>query len=127
MEEAKVERRSFLRYPANVPIEFAVFNSQEPIAGETTDISSKGLGFFSKTNLPLRTILDIQFNMPDNHEEVQITGQIAWSEEVSPEKFRLGVSLKDTDLNPISIIFRNIQLKARHYSEKCKRPRISPA
>jgi hypothetical protein len=116
MEDAGFkERRAFTRFLVKV---FSRYLNLEAVAGEshaqTHDVSVKGLCLLTKEAIAQGTPLDIWLQMPDNGEQIYTKGIVVWSMMVEPEKYRIGINLENTELNPILLAIKTIQVRIRH-------------
>lgn len=120
------ERRTFARFPVKILLRY--FNLNLPshltngcggLLGEahtqTQDIGAKGICLLTREELTADTPLDIWLQMPDNGEQVYIKGKVVWSNMIEPDKYRVGVNLENTELNPILLALKTIQVRMRHY------------
>jgi hypothetical protein len=82
---------------------------------QTQDISAKGICLVTREALAEDTPLDIWLQMPDNGEQMYIEGKAVWSNMIEPDKYRVGVNLENTELNPISLALKAIQVRIKHY------------
>jgi len=109
------ERRAFARYSVKILLRYFNLNLPGEARAQTQDISAKGLCLVTKEALAADASLDIWLQMPDNSEQVYIEGKVVWSNMIEPDKYKVGVNLKNTGLNPILLALKTIQVRTKHY------------
>jgi hypothetical protein len=109
------ERRVFARFPVKILLRYFNLNSLGEAHAQTQDISAKGICLVTREALAEDTPLDIWLQMPDNGEQIYIKGKVVWSNMIEPDKYRVGVNLENTELNPISLALKAIQVRIKHY------------
>ncbi|PIP21005.1 MAG: hypothetical protein COX40_01665 [Candidatus Omnitrophica bacterium CG23_combo_of_CG06-09_8_20_14_all_40_11] len=109
------ERRAFARFPVKMLLRYFNLNLLGEAHAQTQDISAKGLCLVTREALAANTPLDIWLQMPDNSEQIYITGKVIWSNMTEPDKYKVGISLENTELNPILLALKAIQVCIRHY------------
>jgi len=102
----KVSRRVFKRFRANFPITFMDLKQGKEIDAETKDVSAKGLGIFTYTEVEKYTPLKIWVYMPDRQKPFYTQGRIAWVDPLE-NGFRAGVTLDKPEFMGLSRIFRS--------------------
>jgi len=109
------ERRAFARFPVKIFLRY--FNLKLPgeIHAQTKDISAKGICLEIKEALAAETPLDIWLQMPDNGEQIYIKGKVIWSNMIESDRYRVGISLENTELNPILLALKAIQVRIRQH------------
>ena len=110
------ERRSFARFPVKILLKY--LNIELP--GDTNhqrtdDISARGLCLLTNEELAVDTPLDIWLEMPDNGEQIYIKGKVIWSMMIRRDKYKVGVNLENTELNPILLALKTINVRIRHH------------
>ncbi len=100
------DRRIFERFQSNFPLRFIDLKGNREGAGETRDISAKGIRFMAKDDLKLRTPLEMWLKLPDKGEPFYTRGEVAWSKMIAPNEFNIGVNLERADLMGMSRVLR---------------------
>ena len=119
------ERRASARFPVKILLRYFnlnlpshLTNRCEGLLGETRaqtqDISARGLCLVTREALAADTLLDIWLQMPDNGGQIYIKGKVVWSNMIEPDKYRVGVNLENTELNPIALALKTIQVRIKH-------------
>lgn len=111
LEQKFRERRKFPRFTVAIPLTYSPLNSHRVNKTQTQDISVCGIGFIAKGELTVDAFLDLWLNMPDNGQQIHIKGEVVWSRRIEHNNYRVGVDLKDSTLEVISIVLRIIQSK----------------
>jgi uncharacterized protein (TIGR02266 family) len=61
-------------------------------------------GLFIRTtkNVPVGSLLDLEFNLPDSNQKINTKGEVAWTrpQDRSTEKMPLGIGIQFIDMNP---------------------------
>jgi len=61
-------------------------------------------GLFIRTtkNVPVGSLLDLEFNLPDSNQKINTKGEVAWTrpQDMSTEKMPLGIGIQFIDMNP---------------------------
>jgi len=111
-------------------LRYSNLNSLGEAHAQTQDISAKGLCLVTEEALAADTPLDIWLQMPNNGEQIYIKGKVVWSNMIEPDKpvrqwfgfpysqshkYRVGVNLENTELNPILLALKAIQVRIKHY------------
>jgi len=100
------DRRIFERFQSRLPVRFIDLKGNREGAGQTVDISAKGIGFMAKDDLRLRTPLEMWLEIPDKGEPFYTRGEVAWSKMIAPNEFNIGVNLERADLMGMSRVLR---------------------
>jgi c-di-GMP-binding flagellar brake protein YcgR len=104
---AKMEdRRIFARFKTKLPVTYLEGHSGRQGRAITQDISAKGMGLVANEALPQATPLEFWLEMPDQGAPIYSRGQVAWSKQVEPDVWRMGVDLEKADLMGLSRILR---------------------
>jgi len=109
------EKRVFPRYSVKILLRYFNLNLLGEAHAQTQDISAKGICLVTREALAEDTPLDIWLQMPDNGEQIYIKGKVVWSNMIEPDKYRVGVNLENTELNPILLALKAIQVRIKHY------------
>ncbi len=108
------EKRAFARFPVKIFLRYFNLNLPGETHAQTKDISAKGLCLVIREALAVDTPLDIWLQMPDNGEQIYIKGKVIWSNMIEPDRYRVGISLENTELNPILLALKAIQVRIKH-------------
>lgn len=100
------DRRIFQRFNIRFPIKLMDSNSGQEINAETSDISAKGVGVWSKEALNPRTPIEAWLKIPDRGEALYTRGNIVWSKPEGRGEYHLGIGLERADLMGLSRILR---------------------
>jgi hypothetical protein len=109
------EKRASARFPVKILLRYLNLNLLGEAHAQTQDISAKGLCLLTKEALAADTPLDIWLQMPDNGEQIYIKGRVVWFNMIEPGKYRVGVNLENTELNPILLALKAIHVRIKHY------------
>jgi c-di-GMP-binding flagellar brake protein YcgR len=72
----QLERRRYIRHPAEIAVEYSVSGGQEKMSDLTKDISFGGMRFQGKSYIEPGTILNLSF--PSIHPEYEVSGRVVW-------------------------------------------------
>lgn len=109
------ERRVFPRFAIPISVRYTAPDLILTIETSTHDISAEGLGLFLDKPLNVGTKLEVCLRMADNGEEIFVKGKIVWINPISSDKYRLGVKLESSGLQPIPLVLRTIQSRLKSY------------
>ncbi|MFH1458291.1 MAG: PilZ domain-containing protein [Candidatus Omnitrophota bacterium] len=111
-----IEKRTFTRFPINIPLTHSQVNSQQTACALTRDISAQGLCIIvdTKEKLTPGENIDICLQMVDNAEMINLKGRVAWSGLFVCDKQRVGIQLIGTQLKPISIVLRVLKSQRKY-------------
>ncbi|MFA5356945.1 MAG: PilZ domain-containing protein [Candidatus Omnitrophota bacterium] len=110
------ERRSFTRFPVKIFLKYLNIDLPGDInLQETKDISAQGICLTTNEELPVDAPLDIWLQMPDNGEQLYMKGRVIWSNMITPNKYKIGVNLEDSELNPIMLALKAINVRIKHH------------
>jgi hypothetical protein len=107
--EDSEDKRIFARFPVKLSMRFLDLLADREVQGQALDISAKGVGFVSATELKPLTPLELWLKVPDKGDPLYTRGEVVWSEMVGPNQFRTGVNLESADLMGISRVLRTGQ------------------
>lgn len=100
------DRRVFQRFNIRFPVKLLDLNSGQEVIAETSDISAKGMGVWSKDEIPQNTPLEAWLKIPDRGEPLYTRGNVVWSRPEGSGECRLGIDLERADLMGLSRILR---------------------
>jgi N-acetyl-anhydromuramyl-L-alanine amidase AmpD len=109
-----LEKRTYPRFPVNVPLSYTDANSNNTRYAQTHDISAQGLCIVTNEELPVGGCLGICFQMMDNGEQIYRRGKVIWSGSADYNKYKIGVQLEQPNLKPISMVLRTIKSQRRY-------------
>lgn len=104
--ETMEDRRIFERLTAKLSVKYLDAHSGSEGEAETCDISAKGIGLVSGSELKAHVPLEMWLKVPDREEPLYTRGEAVWSEEVSPTEYRSGINLERADLLGLSRALR---------------------
>ncbi|MCM8797617.1 MAG: PilZ domain-containing protein [Candidatus Omnitrophica bacterium] len=108
------EKRVFKRFPVHIPLT-CCDNFGNLGYAETQDISMGGVGITLNRGLPTGSIVEIFLQIPDNGQKIYRKATVIWSLNVTG-KYRAGLKLKDSILNPIALALRTVNYQRRYSS-----------
>ncbi len=100
------DKRIFARFPVKLAMRFLDLFTNQEVQAEALDISAKGIGFVTATELKPLTPLELWLKVPDKGDPFYTRGEVIWSEMISPNQYRTGVNLERADLMGISRVLR---------------------
>jgi hypothetical protein len=100
------DRRIFQRFNIRFPVKLLDLISGEEVVAETSDISAKGIGLWSKKAIVENTPLEAWLKIPDRGEPLYTRGNVVWSRPEALGECRLGIDLEKADLMGLSRILR---------------------
>ncbi|MBM3250132.1 MAG: PilZ domain-containing protein [Candidatus Omnitrophica bacterium] len=100
------DRRVFSRFVAKFPVRFIDSKEHREGRGFANDISAKGIGFTAKEELGRGTSLEMWLEIPDKADALYTRGEVVWSRQVEPGKYRIGVNLEKADFMGLSRVLR---------------------
>ena len=92
------DRRMFERVPLEISLRFLNCYSNKWNLVKSSDISVRGIGLVATNDLAVGTPLEMWLPIPNRGESHYTKGKVAWSREVTPEKYNLGICLDRLDL-----------------------------
>ncbi|OQB12535.1 MAG: PilZ domain protein [Candidatus Omnitrophica bacterium ADurb.Bin205] len=104
--ESMDDRRIFQRFNIRFPVKLLDLNSGQEVVAETSDISAKGIGVWSRDAIAQNTPLEAWLKIPDKGEPLYTRGNVVWSRPDSSGEYRLGIDLERADLMGLSRILR---------------------
>jgi hypothetical protein len=110
MQEAGFrERRSCPRFYARIAVLCVNPATSIVYLAMTHELSAHGIRIISTEPIQPSSLLNICINMPDNGEQINVRGQVVWSQQVNDDHFMIGIHLKNCALKPVPIALRSIQ------------------
>ena len=101
------DRRIFQRFNIRFPVRLLDLNNGEEIVAETSDVSAKGIGLWSKKAIIENTPVEAWLKIPDRGEPLYTRGNVAWSRTEGLGECHLGINLEKADLMGLSRILRS--------------------
>ena len=101
------DKRTFARFPVKLAMRFFDSFTNQEMPALAVDISAKGIGFVSSTELKPLTSLELWLKVPDKGEPLYTRGEVVWSEKIESEQYKTGVNLERADLMGMSRVLRN--------------------
>ncbi|MGB9792047.1 MAG: flagellar brake protein [Thermacetogeniaceae bacterium] len=103
-EFTKIQRRSYIRVPARIPVRFTLLDDQKQptdlnSSSETIDISGGGVALLSSTPIPCGSYLEMELDVPRKG-TIRVLGKVARTEEKKTEYGKttlLGISFVEID------------------------------
>lgn len=106
-----IEKRSSLRYPVKIPLNYYELDLYRSTPAQTLDISADGLCIETCKEIANGTRLDLYLKMQDDGEQIFRQGKVIWSAILEPSKYKIGVKLDKPNLKPINIVLRALKAK----------------
>ena len=100
------DKRIFARFPVKLSMRFLDLLSNREVQAQAMDVSAKGIGFMSPTELKPLTPLELWLKVPDKGDPLYTRGEVVWSEMIGHDQYRTGVNLERADLMGISRVLR---------------------
>jgi len=100
------DKRIFQRIPLKIAMRFLNTITNKWNLVHTEDISAGGIGLVSDREVEPRTPLEMWLPIPNRGESYYTKGEVAWSRQVEPDKYRVGVRLNQIDLMGMSTFIR---------------------
>jgi hypothetical protein len=104
--ETMEDKRIFQRMTAKLNVKYLDLESGREGEARTCDISAKGIGLVSGSELKARAPLEMWLKVPDRDEPLYTRGEVVWSKEVSSTEYRSGINLERADLLGLSRALR---------------------
>jgi hypothetical protein len=101
-----LDRRIFERIPVKLSLRFLYPTSDTENLAQTQDISAAGIGLVTDRELLPRDHLEMWLQIPDKGEPLHTTGEVAWSNIIEPNKYKVGISLEKVELMEMSRVLR---------------------
>ena len=99
MTEAEVaNKRAFRRIPTELPLRFLNLKENKWRMTKTCDVSAQGIGLINAEELTPQTTLETWLSLPEVAEPLYSRGRVVWSEQLAPDKYRIGINLEKADL-----------------------------
>lgn len=91
------EARIFERFLAKLSVKFFVPETVTEGFAYTHDISAKGLGLVTQEALAPKSVLELWINLPEEESPFYVKGEVAWSRQIGPNVWRVGINLEHAD------------------------------
>jgi c-di-GMP-binding flagellar brake protein YcgR len=88
----QMERRQYIRHPAEISVEYAISGEQEKTTDLTQDISFGGIRFRGRSYIEPGTVLSLKF--PTIHAGYEVSGRVVWSKQ-KKDHVEMGVEFLD--------------------------------
>lgn len=107
-QEGLKERRAYVRFPVDIPLQCYSYNSDDVIKAWTHDLSKEGLSILTDKKIIPGILLDMCIRMLDNEEKIFIKGKVVWRKNNGFDRYRVGIQLEESNLNPVPLVLRAI-------------------
>ena len=105
------ERRQDKRINFVIDVKYHISTYQNWLVAKTENLSSGGICLLTKDYIPVGSILDLIFVMPDTSKPIEASGEIIWNENYSDDEYYLNgikfLTLKDSDKELIGKFVNN--------------------
>lgn len=88
----QMERRRYIRHPAEISVEYSVSGAQEKMSDLTQDISFGGIRFRGRSYIEPGTVLNLKF--PTIHAGYEVGGRVVWCKQ-KKDHVEIGVEFLD--------------------------------
>ncbi|MDD5427738.1 MAG: PilZ domain-containing protein [Candidatus Omnitrophica bacterium] len=115
-------RRKFPRLDIHLNVEYKLISdnkSPKTFSGNVLNISAAGLYIYTKNTLPIGTLLDLHFTIPDSSAALEATGRVSWiaDKDLQPHAYPgMGVSFShltpEKELAIVDFIDKNVSHRA---------------
>ena len=100
------DRRIFQRFSVERPLKFLDMESGSEGQAMTLDISAKGIGLVSGSELKPRAALEMWLDVTDKQEPIYTRGEVVWSKRTESGNFTSGINLEKANLMDLSRLLR---------------------
>jgi hypothetical protein len=100
------DRRIFQRFSVERPLKFLDMDSGNEGQAMTLDISAKGVGLVSGSELKPRAALEMWLDVSDKQEPIYTRGEVVWSKRTESGNFTSGINLEKANLMDLSRLLR---------------------
>jgi hypothetical protein len=100
------DRRIFQRFSVERPVRFLDMDSGSEGKAMTLDISAKGIGLVSSSELKPRAALEMWLEVADKEEPIYTRGEVVWSRKTESGNFTAGINLEKANLMDLSRLLR---------------------
>ncbi len=104
--ETMEDRRIFQRMTAKLSVKYLDAQTGREGEAETSDISAKGIGLVSSSELKANARLEIWLKVADRDEPLYTRGEVVWSKPQGANEYRSGINLERADLLGLSRALR---------------------
>jgi hypothetical protein len=101
------DKRLFQRIPLKITTRFLNTSTNKWNLAHTEDISANGIGIMTDKEISPHTPLEIWLPIPNKGEAYYTKGEVAWSRQLEPNRYHLGVRLDRVDLMGMSPFIRH--------------------
>jgi hypothetical protein len=101
------DRRIFERFNAEFPLRFINSERNDEGSAQVRDVSAKGLGIVSDSELAVDTPLEMWLDIPQRSEPLHTRGQVVWSRRAGAGKWQAGINLEQAQLMPLAQLYKN--------------------
>ncbi|MBN1412961.1 MAG: PilZ domain-containing protein [Spirochaetales bacterium] len=81
-----MEKRKYKRKIIPINVEFDLSKQQVWLESKTKDIGGGGICLILSEKIPLKSQLELKFNLPDLSSSILALGKVVWTEEVPSKK-----------------------------------------
>ena len=100
------DRRIFQRFSVERPLKFLDMDNGSEGQAMTLDISAKGIGLVSGSELKPRAALEMWLDVSDKQEPIYTRGEVVWSKRTESGNFTSGINLEKANLMDLSRLLR---------------------
>jgi Tfp pilus assembly protein PilZ len=111
------ERRKSTRYEVSLSAHVRDKSEDTSLIITSHDLSSSGVGMIADGRFEVGQVLEFSLIIDDRQEQISFSGRVVWIKAIGPERYRLGISLIDSELQPIPIVLRSIRLRTVKFND----------
>ena len=101
------DRREFERFVVRLTVKFINLENGNKEKGITHDISAKGLGMVANEQVDKNIPLEMWLEIPEPRQEpIHVKGEVAWSQMVDRNTWRVGINFDQVNFLGVSRILR---------------------
>ncbi len=105
-KETSTDKRVFARFAKRFPVRFLDASTDKEGEAQAWDISAKGIGIVSNSELAANAPLELWLDIPDKSEPLYIRGNVVWSHPTGTDEYRSGISFEKADLLGLARVLR---------------------
>lgn len=110
-EPTREEKRTYIRFPVELPVDYSDSYPDQPVAAKTNDICQEGLCIITDRKFTCGESLYFCIKLLDNAEEIYRKGKVIWSIPFMEGKFKAGIKLEPYDIDADKIALKYLQAK----------------
>jgi len=110
-ETPSEEKRTFIRFPVELPVDYSDSYPDQPVKAKTNDISQEGICMVTDREFIVGEVLYLCIKLLDDAGEIYRKGKVIWCLRLAENRYRAGIRLDPYDIDADQIALKTLRAK----------------